>query len=137
MPFGGLLTMGLITGVSSIAQGVIGANAAGNAADTQAAAEQKVQDLASQTVPQANDLLQQNYGTNMGLVRPYTSTGSTALAHLDALVNGGGFTAPTGVTEQNDPGYQFRMQQGELALDRSAAAQGEALGGGQLQAAQP
>lgn len=39
------------------------------------------------------------------------------------------FTAPTDVTQQNDPGYQFRLDQGTKALERSAAAQGNLLTG--------
>ena len=52
------------------------------------------------------------------------------------MLNGGGFPnwtntfqAPTGATEQNDPGYQFRLQQGQTALENSAAARGGALSG--------
>ena len=40
------------------------------------------------------------------------------------------FSAPTGVTEQNDPGYQFRLKQGMDALQNSAAARGGLLSGG-------
>lgn len=40
------------------------------------------------------------------------------------------FTAPTGVDEQNDPGYQFRLNQGNQALNRSAASKGTLLSGG-------
>lgn len=40
------------------------------------------------------------------------------------------FNNPTNVTEQNDPGYQFRLQQGQQALERSAAARGGLLTGG-------
>lgn len=40
------------------------------------------------------------------------------------------FSSPTDVTEQNDPGYQFRLQQGQQALERSAAARGGLLTGG-------
>jgi hypothetical protein len=40
------------------------------------------------------------------------------------------FQAPTDVTEQNDPGYQFRLQQGEQQLQNSAAARGGLLTGG-------
>lgn len=42
------------------------------------------------------------------------------------------FTAPTNVTEQNDPGYQFRLDQGKQAIERSAAASGGLLSGGTL-----
>lgn len=34
------------------------------------------------------------------------------------------FVAPTAATEQNDPGYQFRMQQGEDAITNQASALG-------------
>jgi hypothetical protein len=44
------------------------------------------------------------------------------------------FTAPTDVTMQNDPGYQFRMKMGQQALERSAAAKGTILNGGTQQA---
>lgn len=40
------------------------------------------------------------------------------------------FKAPTDVTEQNDPGYQFRLKQGQDAIERSAAARGGLLSGG-------
>jgi hypothetical protein len=44
------------------------------------------------------------------------------------------FTAPTGLTEQNDPGYQARLNLGMDAMDRSAAARGSVLTGGTAQA---
>jgi hypothetical protein len=44
------------------------------------------------------------------------------------------FNSPTGVTEQNDPGYQFRLQQGQNALQNSAAARGGLLTGGTAKA---
>jgi hypothetical protein len=46
----------------------------------------------------------------------------------------GAFNAPTGVDESNDPGYAFRLQQGQQALERSAAARGGVLNGGTLKA---
>lgn len=42
------------------------------------------------------------------------------------------FTAPTDVTMKNDPGYQFRLNQGLQALQQSAAAQGLLRTGGTL-----
>lgn len=44
----------------------------------------------------------------------------------------GNFVMPNDVTEQNDPGYKFRMQQGQQAIERSAAAKGTLLTGGTL-----
>jgi hypothetical protein len=40
------------------------------------------------------------------------------------------FQAPTDVTEKNDPGYQFRLNEGMKALQRSAASKGDLLSGG-------
>lgn len=40
------------------------------------------------------------------------------------------FKAPTTVDEQNDPGYKFRMEMGQQAIERSAAAKGTLLTGG-------
>jgi len=42
------------------------------------------------------------------------------------------FTAPTDVTQQNDPGWQFRMKEGLKAIERSAASKGTLLTGGTL-----
>lgn len=44
------------------------------------------------------------------------------------------FQAPTDVTEKNDPGYQFRLNQGLQALQNSAAARGGLLSGNTAQA---
>lgn len=44
------------------------------------------------------------------------------------------FNSPTNVTEQNDPGYEFRLQQGANALQNSAAARGGLLSGGTAKA---
>lgn len=46
------------------------------------------------------------------------------------------FQAPTGATEANDPGYAFRLQEGQKALQRSAAAKGGLLSGGTAKAEQ-
>ena len=46
----------------------------------------------------------------------------------------GAFSPPTGVDEQNDPGYQFRIDQGNKAIQSSAAARGTLLTGGTLKA---
>jgi hypothetical protein len=42
------------------------------------------------------------------------------------------FEAPTGLTEENDPGYQARLALGQQGLERSAAARGTLLTGGTL-----
>ncbi len=66
------------------------------------------------------------------LLDPYASAGADASGTLQkGLVAGGDFNkTPTLADLQMDPGYAFREQQGELALQRTAAARGQVQGGG-------
>src|SRR6185312_11023047 len=58
-----------------------------------------------------------------GLPQQTSTTASPGgFGSLLAPYPGGQFVSPDSVTEQNDPGYQFRLQQGLKALDNSAAA---------------
>jgi hypothetical protein len=74
-------------------------------------------------------------------IRDAAPTSAAQGPDLSSLVNPqlGGFgsmakfQAPTSVTEQNDPGFQFRLQEGQKALERSAAAKGGLLTGGTAQ----
>ena len=65
-----------------------------------------------------------------------TGTVNPALGGFGSLMQPyqGQFTAPNALTEQNDPGYQARLQLGQLAMDKSAAARGSLLTGGTAQA---
>lgn len=131
--------------VGSIGSAAIGANASSDAAKQQANAANQ----ASQT--------QMNiYNQTRGDLAPYTQTGTSALAQLQAMLNGNG-TGPGGnafsqlqsllglgsggvqgamSTLQNLPGYQFSLNQGQQALDRSAASRGLLLSGAQLKDSQ-
>src|SRR5258708_11871038 len=123
----------------SIGSGLIGANAAGNAADTQANAAMHAADLQKQEADAALAFQKQEWQTQQENMAPWLSAGKGALGNLTALMSKPGeglltpwteqFTAPTDVTEQNDPGYKFRLQQGEGALENSAAANGSLLPG--------
>lgn len=64
------------------------------------------------------------------------STGSAASGGFGSLLQpyGQTFQSPTDVTEQNDPGYKFRIQQGLDALQNSAAARGGLESGGTAKA---
>lgn len=61
---------------------------------------------------------------------------STAPGGFGSLATGWNqtFNSPTTVDETNDPGYQFRMNQGTQALQNSAAARGGLLSGGTAKA---
>jgi hypothetical protein len=69
---------------------------------------------------------------------PLSSLVNPALGATGSLSKpfGETWTPPTGVTEQNDPGYQFRLAEGQKLLERSAASRGDILSGGTAKALQ-
>ncbi len=70
------------------------------------------------------------------MLDPYAATGQTATNLLSAGIQPGGDFNSTfdGNNFQTDPSYQWRLQQGQKALEQSQAARGGALGGGALKA---
>jgi len=79
------------------------------------------------------DDLGAGYNLATGTLQPYTQYGGAATGRLAALsgLNGGNEQA---FALAQDPGYQFRMNQGVAALDRSAAGRGLLLSGAQTKA---
>jgi hypothetical protein len=67
---------------------------------------------------------------NEGL-NPYSEAGSTAAQQLQGIAANGN-QQPTLSQLQISPAYQFQLQQGEAALNRSAAAAGGAISGGNI-----
>ena len=107
----------------------------------QSAYEQAQEGIRGTAFPQA-DLLQQRgeqAGTDVmaatregiGYLDPYTQAGQRAITNLEELA---GAKAPTAADLEFDPGYQFRLSEGQRALERSAAARGGLQGGGTLRA---
>ncbi|MCE5309638.1 MAG: hypothetical protein LLG20_18545 [Acidobacteriales bacterium] len=154
MPFEGALTVGAISSGSSILGGLFGKNAAKKAAQIQADAAAKVGDQASQVageyaqyinneahraaggveqgVVDANGVLQSVYDTAGDATNPYRQAGAQAVTSLADLMSGSFAKAPTMADLQLDPGFDFRLQQGQKALEASAAARGSSLGGAAL-----
>lgn len=150
MPFGGLLTAGLISAGTSIAGGLINSNAANKASDTQVQSLQQLIDLINRTTPQANagidkatgaanGVLSDTYAKNLALLAPYLNAGGASVDQLRGLL------APGGDLSQKfdasnfralDPGFDFRVSEGQKALERSAAAKGGSLTGGAVKAAE-
>lgn len=108
----------LIGGVTSAVGAKSGADAQTNAAN------------------QAAALQQQQYQQNRTDQQPYMQAGTTALNQIGQdQANGTGFAAPfTQSSFMSDPGYQFQLQQGQNAINSSAAATGGVLNGGTLKA---
>ncbi len=101
---------------------IIGGYAAKKGADTQAGA-----------MDRASDLEYKQYQENVQRQKPFYDVGVNALPEL---VKASKYTPFTMQQFQQDPGYAFRLKEGQQALDRSAAARGGLISGGALKAAQ-
>ncbi len=146
MPFGGLLTLGVTAGTSIIG-GLLGSSASDKAAKEQSQAAQHVADLSTQAgkdaaagvstaTGKANSTLGDVLSQEKTALSAYQTAGSTGLTGLsDLLKPGGALTQqfsfnPGDLTK--DPGYQFMLDQGTQALERSAASRGLLGSGGTL-----
>ena len=111
---------------ADVSSAVIGASASRSASKTQAAA-----------AGQAADVQQQQYEQTRADQAPYREAGYNALANLQRTAGNvpGAFKFGAG-DYQADPGYAFRLSEGQKALDRQAAARGGLISGGALKAAQ-
>ena len=102
---------------------LLGGSAAKSAASTQAAAADRAAELQNQQYQQTREDL-----------APYRAAGQTALNALTPLATN---YQKFGMGQfQQDPGYAFRLSEGQKALDRQAAARGGLISGGALKAAQ-
>jgi hypothetical protein len=126
---GSLLLPAAIAGSS-----ILGANAAKDAAETQADAQKD-----------ANKLLYDMYQQQRTDLQPFVTAGTGAQNQLLTYLGlpggaqGANFGKYARDFNQNDmvtdPGYAFRLSEGQKALDRQAAARGGLISGGALKAA--
>jgi len=101
--------------------GLVSSNAASKGAAAQAGATREAAQL-------QNDQYYQTREDQM----PWLQAGGRALNKLEGAVD----YTPFGMKEfQADPGYAFRLSEGQKALDRSAAARGGLISGNALKAA--
>ena len=86
----------------------------------------------------AMDLIRGGMGTATGYLSPYLSQGTNALNAYAGLLGlpGASTTYNPAQYLQSTPGYQWQLQQGQNALDASAASRGNLLSGPQRQATQ-
>lgn len=105
-----------------VGSSLIGASASSSAADTQAAAADR-----------AAQLQKEQFDRQVELQAPFREAGVRALPELEAASR----YTPFGMQQFTaDPGYGFRLAEGQKALDRQAAARGGLISGGALKAAQ-
>jgi len=112
---------------SAVIGGVMSSKAAGSAADAQV-----------QSSAEANATQLKMFEQNREDQKPWRDAGVSALGQLSAGTSAGGdFNRDFTLSDfTKDPGYDFRMQQGQRGLDASAAARGGALSGAAIKGAQ-
>lgn len=115
-------------GVSSL----LGAYSANKAAGEQADAATRAAEAQAGASRYAADLQQQQYRENVQRQQPFYEAGVNALPEL---VQASKYTPFDMSQFQADPGYGFRLSEGQKALERSAAARGGLISGGALKAA--
>jgi hypothetical protein len=104
-----------------IGSSIIGSNAASSAGEAQAGAAREAAQL-------TNDQFQQTRQDQM----PWLKAGERALNKLEGAVD----YTPFGMDQFTaDPGYAFRLKEGQKALDAQAAARGGLISGNALRAA--
>jgi hypothetical protein len=86
----------------------------------------------------ASQIQQENFEQTRKDLMPYKQAGKTSLNQLMGQMTPDGYfnQAYTGQDIYSDPSYQFRLQQGQDAIQSSAAAQGGLLSGATLKALQ-
>lgn len=123
-------------GGTALLGGLLSSKGATSAAQTQASAATQSADTQAQAAREALALQEKMFERQIGLQEPWRAAGVNALTRMQ----GGAFAQPEafkfGTAEfQADPGYAFRLSEGQKALERSAAARGGLISGGALKAA--
>jgi hypothetical protein len=119
--------MGAVVGAIAgpVIGGLIGGSSSSSAANTQAQGATDSASIAANAQLQAQKFQQQQEA-------PYQQAGQQALGQYQGLLNGGAANFDI----SKIPGYSFEMQQGQSAIQNSAAARGGALSGNTIQATQ-
>lgn len=116
------VTAAVIAGGATLASSLIGANAANRAGKMQSEAADRAAELQNQQFQQTREDL-----------APYRTAGVNALKKLEGMAD---YTMFGPEQFSKDPGYGFRLSEGQKALDRQAAARGGLISGSALKAAQ-
>jgi hypothetical protein len=118
--------MAIGTAAAILGSAALGAVASRSASKTQAGAAQ-----------QAADVQRSQFEQTRADQAPYREAGYNALANLQSTAGNVPAAFRFGASDyQADPGYAFRLAEGQKALDRQAAARGGLISGGALRAAQ-
>lgn len=126
----------------SIGGSAIGAIGASKAAGAQAGAYKSAAELQHEDAQAALAFQQQQWNTQQQNMAPWLKAGTQGINTLSGLLSTPGqglltpwteqFNAPTAAQAQQTPGYQFALQQGQNAIQNSAAARGGLLSTGSM-----
>lgn len=116
-----------VVGAATVAGSAYASRQSSKAAKTQAASSDR-----------ASEIQQENFEQTRKDLAPYKQAGDTSLSQLMGQMGSNGYFNQTykGQDIYRDPSYQFRLQQGQDAIQSSAAAQGGLLSGATLKALQ-
>lgn len=119
-----------------VAAAMVGAAAVGAAGTAYSSSQsKKAAKQQSQAASDAAGMQLEQYNQTRDDLMPYTEAGKYGLDQLLAGYKNGSLTKPFSLTDyQQDPGYQFRLQNGMNGIQSSAAAGGGLLSGATLKA---
>lgn len=121
-----------------VAGAAIGAYATSQASGEQADAAKQAANTQADANRYAADIQYKMYQEQKALQEPWRKAGENALTRLSTgLAKGGEFgTKFSDTAWQQDPGYAFRLKEGNKALNQAAAARGGLISGNALKAAE-
>ena len=131
---GGGMSLGTLgLGLGSIGASLYGANQAKKGMNAQIEAGDRAAALEAKSAADQLKLQREIWEKQQADYKPYLEQGQYGINTLGALMRP---NADTSAILKNDPSYQFRLKQGQQALDRSSAARGMGYSGAQMKAAQ-
>lgn len=143
MPFGGALSLGISAG-SSLLSGIFGSSAADKAANQAATAATAAADQAgvatnvgtgaiTHAVDTGQAGLSEAQKQQLALLQPQIAAGQDSTGALQKFASSTPSNFSFNPSDlQNDPGYKFTLDQGQQAIQRSAAAGGGLFSSGTL-----
>jgi len=118
-----------------IGSAVVGGVTASKSAKSQRKASEAATDATVQANRENIEFQRELYEQQRQDIAPWRDIGVQALQSLQRGLESGQFDPGSfKFNFEADPGYQFRLQEGQKAMDRSAAARGNLLSGGQAKA---
>lgn len=123
----------IIAGAGAAAGGVAQGIGSANAGAAMKDAQGKAMDASERMYAQQREDALGMWNQQRQDIAPWMQAGQSSLGELMRQMQAGAFDQQFDPSQlANDPGYQFRMEQGQKALERSASARGLMNSGGAL-----